>query len=55
MGFVDSASHVKVAMGYFAIIAKVAILSIFSIFFYNSHDLPQKKIARIYRKKKLHD
>ena len=26
-----------------------------SIFFYNSHDLPQKKIARIYRKKKLHD
>ena len=26
-----------------------------SIFFYNLHDLPQKKITRIYRKKKLHD
>ena len=26
-----------------------------SIFFYNLHDLAQKKITRIYRKKKLHD
>ena len=40
---------------YCACTAKVAFLSIFQFFLFNLHDLPQKKIARPYRKnKKIH-
>ena len=59
MCFVDSASHLQGRYGvpyragsytYCACIAKVAFLSIF-IFFYNSHDLPQKTLHAFTAKK----